>query len=128
MSLSFLELLDFKVFSFPSPFPKDGIKGNISVVSTNTYLIAFHCIYNKGQPPHWKTTLDIWEPPHIPLKNLASPRDSSSFTTWGNSGGGGGVGVEDLGGSHSFQGWVRDDQPSRTECNGGKMKNWLYAN
>ena len=55
-----------------------------------TYLIAFHYIYNKGQPPQWKTTLDIWEPPHIPLKNLASPRDSSSFTTWGNSGGGGG--------------------------------------
>ena len=62
-----------------------------------TYLIAFHYIYNKGQPPQWKTTLDIWEPPHIPLKNLASPRDSSSFTAWGNSGGGGvgGVGVED---------------------------------
>ena len=92
MSLSFLELLDFKVFSFPSPFPKDGIKGNISVVSTNTYLIAFHCIYNKGQPPQWKTILDIWEPPRIPLKNLASLKDSSSFTAWGNSGGGGGRG------------------------------------
>ena len=132
MSLSFLELLDFKVFSFPSPFPKDGIKGNISVVSTNTYLIAFHCIYNKGQPPQWKTILDIWEPPRIPLKNLASLKDSSSFTAWGNSGGGGAggrwVGLEDLGGSHSFQAWVRDDQPSRTECHGGKMKNWLYAN
>ena len=82
------------MFSFPSPFPKDIIKGNISVVSTNTYLIAFYCIYNKGQPPQWKTTLDIWEPPRIPLKNLASLRDSSSFTARGNRERGV-VGVED---------------------------------
>ena len=61
---------------------------------TNTYLIAFHCIYNKGQPPQWKTTLDIWEPPRIPLKNLASLGDSSSFTARGNREQGV-VGVED---------------------------------